>query len=179
MGSNGGGELLFLSSVRGGFGFPLLGKRREAHQEWVSCFFLSSVRGGFDSPYRGNEGERIRSGGAGFFSFPSVAVSISPTGETKGDGIRSQAEKLFFLQKVFLFAISHREIANSLFKNAPYGKGVPLSAESGQGLLAPGPSAECLRRRFAFTASANNSLIPRAGSLVLHLVRFATAWVAH
>ena len=57
-----------------------------------------------------------------------------PVGKSETDGSRNEEEKLFFLQKVFLFAIFPRKIANSLFKNAPYGMGIPLSAESGRGL---------------------------------------------
>ena len=53
--------------------------------------------------------------------------------------IRNGAEKLFFLQKVFLFEIFPRKISNSLFKNAPCGTGVPLSAESVHGALPPVP----------------------------------------
>ena len=56
-----------------------------------------------------------------FASFPSPMILIFPCGKTEGSDIRNEEEKLFFLQKVFLFATSHREIANSLFKNAPYG----------------------------------------------------------
>ncbi len=68
------------------------------------------------------------------FSFEKSEVGCS----------RNKAEKLFFLQKVFLFAIFPRKIANSLFKNAPFRLGVPLSAESGQGLCAPEPAPKGL-----------------------------------
>ena len=51
--------------------------------------------------------------------------------------VRNAEEKLFFLQKVFLFEISYQEISNSLFKNAPCGIRVPLSAESGLGATRP------------------------------------------
>ena len=57
-----------------------------------------------------------------FASFPSPVILIFPCGKTEKNDIRNGAEKLFFLQKVFLFATSHWELANSLFKNVPYGK---------------------------------------------------------
>ena len=69
-----------------------------------------------------------------FVSFPFPVILIFPCGKTEESGIRSQAEKLFFLQKVFLFATSHWELANSLFKNAPCGWSIPPIAMGGQRL---------------------------------------------
>ncbi len=73
----------------------------------------------FDFPF--GETKDAIAGELLFASLPSSEILIFPYGKTEGNNIRSQAEKLFFLQKVFLFATSHWELANSLFKNAPYG----------------------------------------------------------
>ena len=62
--------------------------------------------------------------------------------------ITKRGRKTFFLQKVFLFAIFPRKIANSLFKNAPCGIRVPLSAESGLGASRPlSPSPPFIKGR--------------------------------
>ncbi len=57
-----------------------------------------------------------------------------PVGKSETDGSRNEEEKLFFLQKVFLFEIFPRKISNSLFKNAPCGIGISPAAAGDRGL---------------------------------------------
>ena len=111
--------------------------------------------------YTPNTRERVRKQPGGLFSrgnprlgfplkdfhiyiLPNIHILIFPLKNQRWDAAGNKAEKLFFLQKVFLFAIFPRKIANSLFKNAPFRLGVPLSAESGQGLCAPEPAPKGL-----------------------------------
>ena len=106
------------------------GKRRKPQQgsRFLHLFHLRW----FDFPF--GETKDAIAGKLLFASLPSSEILIFPYGKTEGNNIRSQAEKLFFLQKVFLFATSHWELANSLFKNAPYGKGVSPIAMGDQSL---------------------------------------------
>ncbi len=63
-----------------------------------------------------------------------LCASDFPFGKTEIGIIRNGKEKLFFLQKVFLFAIFPRKIANSLFKNAPCGIGSRPLRRAAKGL---------------------------------------------
>ena len=95
----------------------------------------------------------------------SPGGSDSPSRESEGSSIRNQEEKLFFLQKVFLFESFHWKLSNSLFKNAPSGKRVPSVATDGQRALPSGllrffeKNRVKLLRRGA--ASANLQPFPR------------------
>ncbi len=161
------------------FRFPLPGKRRgSASGAGELLFFSLPCVAVSISPIGETKGSVSGAGELLFFSLPCEVVSISPIGETKGSGIRIEVRAPFSCKRGPLGKHPAGIFSNSLSENAPYGWSIPPIAMGGQG-SSPWISAECLRRRFAFMASANNSLIPRVGSPVLHLVRFATAWVAH
>ena len=141
--------------------------RRGIYQRGGSAtLFASELRGGLQRNQDGSFAASLRP----FFSQKKeqslVFVGSSfPFGKTEKSGIGNEEEKLFFFQKVFLFEIFPRKISNSLFKNAPFRMGVPLPAESGQGLRSPGPAPKGLSpfgiRKFAGESDGIFQLSPR------------------
>ena len=136
--------------------------RKNQIGQQVTCFCIASILGGFDFPYRGNE-EKLHQERTQGFSAAAPGILRCRSGR-RLDCVPLAHGAPFFLQKGPSCEISPRDISQFTPENAPYGKstrGVPLSAESGQGLLAPGPSAGSPRWQSAFIANANNNLVPR------------------